>query len=279
MPARHLNNVPEKPLERNSNETMKHVSKQAFTLTELLVLVPVTALLATMLFAVSNDAKQQLQAAACLNNMRQWSLGFMLYANDYRDYFPYDGNYNNPPCASTQTRAWFNVVPPYIGQKSLCALYMAGTPPTPLTKNVFSCPSATNVTVQPTPTNPYFMYSMNVCWHQEGFTSLKFRRNQASSPGNTILFCEEPEDNFPVTSGAYDTVTRHFGGSNFLFADGHAGWITFTNFCRQSLGGGPVCPSPLGNIQWDDSNRDGDWNPIVPYHWWPFADASSFGVN
>jgi len=52
-------------------KTMKHVSKRAFTLTELLVVAPVAALLATMLFAVSNDAKQQLQAAACLNNMRQ----------------------------------------------------------------------------------------------------------------------------------------------------------------------------------------------------------------
>jgi prepilin-type processing-associated H-X9-DG protein len=255
---------------------MKGESKHAFTLTELLVLVPVTALLATMLFAVSNDAKQQLQAAACLNNMRQWSLGFMLYANDHQDYFPYEGNYNNPPCTTLNTQAWFNVVPPYIGQKSLCALYTARTFPTPLTKNVFSCPSATNVTVQPTFTDAYFMYSMNVSWHRQGDTSARFRRNQASSPGNTILFCEEPEDNFPETSGAYDTVTRHFGGANFVFADGHAGWINFTNFCRQTFGGGPVCPSPLGDIPWDDSTRiTGDWGPLVPYHWWPFAGAGS----
>jgi prepilin-type processing-associated H-X9-DG protein len=261
----------------NSSEMMKQSSKHAFTLTELLVVAPVALLLGTMLFAVSHDAKQQLQAAACLNNMRQWGLGFMLYANDHQDYFPFDGAYDDPPCVAANAQAWFNVVPPYIGQKPLCQLYRAGTPPTPLTKSVWSCPSATNVTVQPTPTNPYFMYSMNVCWHEEGNTSVHFRRNRATSPSNTILFCEEPEDNFPFTSGAYDFVTRHFGGSNFVFADGHAGWIAFTNFCRQTFGG-PPCPSPLGAIQWNLStggNTFGDWATFVPYHWWPFLDASS----
>jgi hypothetical protein len=101
---------------------MKHKSSNAFTLTELLVIVPLAMLLGTMLLAVSNDANQQLKAAACLNNMRQWGLGFMLYANDYNDYFPYDGDANNSPCLTANTNAWFNVVPRYIGQKRLCDL-------------------------------------------------------------------------------------------------------------------------------------------------------------
>jgi prepilin-type N-terminal cleavage/methylation domain-containing protein/prepilin-type processing-associated H-X9-DG protein len=250
---------------------MKRGSKRAFTLTELLVVVPVAALLATMLLAVSNNAKQQLQAAACLNNMRQWGFGFMLYGNDWNDYFPYDGQYGYV-CGGPNTNAWFNVVPRYIGQKPLCDLYTAGTPPTPLTKSLWSCPSATNVTVHPTPTNPYFMYAMSTCWHEEGSTRVGFRRNRMMSPPNTILFCEEPEDNFPSTNGRYDTVTRHFGGSNFVFGDGHADWIAFTNFCRS---GNPGCPAPLGNIPWDESNPAGDWNAKVPYHWWPFVDANT----
>src|SRR5713226_8794215 len=98
---------------------MKHRSKRAFTLTEFLVLIPVAALLATMLLAVSNDAKQQLQAAACLNNMRQWGFGFMMYANDY---FPYDGNASSGLCIAGSPYAWYNVVPQYIGQRTLCQL-------------------------------------------------------------------------------------------------------------------------------------------------------------
>jgi prepilin-type processing-associated H-X9-DG protein len=254
---------------------MKRGSKHAFTLTELLVLVPVAALLGTMLLAVSNDATQQLKAAACLNNMRQWGLGFMLYANDYNDYFPYDGDFNAPPCATLNSNAWFNVVPQYIGQKRLCDLYTAGTPPTPLTRSVWSCPSSTNVTVQPTMGNAYFMYSISVSWHVEASTLTGIRRNQMTSPPNTILFCEEPEDSYPETSGEYDTVTRHFGGSNFVFGDGHAGWINFTNFCRSANTLG--CPPPLGNIAWDDSSINGDWKTIVPYHWWPFRNANTSG--
>jgi prepilin-type processing-associated H-X9-DG protein len=263
---------------------MKSKSRGAFTLAELLVVVPVAALLATMLFAVSNDAKQQLQAAACLNNMRQWGLGFMLYANDYRDYFPYDGDYNNPPGSPANSNAWFNVLAPYVGQKPLAELYYEGMTnpskfPTVRNPNVFVCPSGTNLNPQVSISQAIFYYSMSVCWHKEADTGAGFRRNRATSPGNTILFCEEPEDNFPETSGAYDFVTRHFGGANFVFADGHAGWITYTNFCRQNIGG-PTCPAPLGNIQWDNcqpGNTTGDWNPIVRYHWWAAADICTSG--
>jgi type II secretory pathway pseudopilin PulG len=252
---------------------MKRSSKHAFTLTELLVVVPVAALLGTMLLAVSNDATQQLKAAACLNNMRQWGLGFMLYANDYNDYFPYDGFGNNSPCATGNTNAWFNVVPAYIGQTRLCTLYLSDTPPTPLTRSVWSCPSSTNITVQPAQSSAYFMYSMSSCWHEEATTAVGFRRNRAASPPNTILFCEEPEDSFPETNGQYDTVTRHFGGSNFVFGDGHADWINFTNYCRQ--GNVNECPFPLGTIPWDDSSINGDWHAGLLYHWWPFVNANN----
>jgi prepilin-type processing-associated H-X9-DG protein len=121
------------------------------------------------------------------------------------------------------------------------------------------------------------MYSMSACWHEESSAAVGFRRNQMTSPPNTILFCEEPEDNFSETSGKYDTVTRHFGGSNFVFGDGHADWINFTNFCRE--GNTVECPFPLGTIPWDESGINGDWKAgVVPYHWWPFANANSIGV-
>ena len=51
-------------------------------------------------------------------------------------------------------------------------------------------------------------------------------------PATTIIFCEELEDAFPETNGAYDNVQRHFGGSHFVMGDGHAEWLAFGNFCR-----------------------------------------------
>lgn len=139
---------------RNAS-TVNRKSSTAFTLTELLVIVPVAALVGTMLFAVSNDATQQLKAAACLNNMRQWGLGLMLYANDYRDYYPYVGDQANP-CDAINSNAWYNIIPPYLGQRPLCQLYTASTPPTPPTKGIWTCPNATNINVTPTSTLPGF---------------------------------------------------------------------------------------------------------------------------
>ena len=255
--------------------------RKAFTLTELLVLVVLGALLTTFLLAASSDSKQQLQAAACLNNMRQWGLGFMMYADDYNDYFPFDGN-NGDPCAAANVWAWYNVVPPYLGQKPLCQLYNAGTPPTPLSKGIWTCPSATLTNVAPTLTNPYFMYGMSTCWHSLN-TGRGLRRNRMTSPTNTILFCEASEDNFGETNGRYLNLVpydfvpgigaRHFAGANFVFGDGHAGWIAFTNFCRQ---GNTGCPPPLSNIEWDNSGPGGDWKAgVVKYHWWPFVFANT----
>jgi len=149
----------------------------------------------------------------------------------------------------------------------LCNLYVARTPPTPLTKSIWICPSATNVSVQPTLSVPYFTYSMTVCYHARVINS-SFRRSRATSPSSTILFCEEPEDEstYGETRGDADTVTRHFGGSNFVFWDGHAGWLTYTNFCRNCA---------AHPFQWDDSTVAGDWKATVQYHWWPFANAST----
>ena len=63
----------------------------AFTLTELLVIVPIVTLVGALLLASLDDAKQTLQAAQCLSNMRQWGLAIGLYCNDYTDYMPYEG--------------------------------------------------------------------------------------------------------------------------------------------------------------------------------------------
>jgi prepilin-type processing-associated H-X9-DG protein len=98
-----------------------------------------------------------------------------------------------------------------------------------------------------------------------------------TSPANTIVFCEEVEDTFPETHGQY-CGARHFGGSNFVMGDGHVQWIAFKDFCRSANVNGPggiVCPSPLGQLQWDQSGINGDWKNAVVYHWWPFIGANS----
>jgi prepilin-type N-terminal cleavage/methylation domain-containing protein len=244
---------------------------KGFTFTELLVVVALGAILAGTILPSLNTAQDTMKAAVCLGNMHQWGVAISLYTADQRDYYPYDGD-SFSPCDSANSNAWFNVLPSYINQPKLCDLYASGTPPTSHTKGIWTCPSATNTTVTPTMSSPDFMYAISSCLHEEGHTMVGFKRSRMVKPATTIVFCEEPEDNFPETNGEYDTVQRHFGGSHFVMGDGHAEWIAFTNSCRAANAG---CPTPLGAIQWDNSGLGGDWKSSTVYHWWFFPNANT----
>jgi prepilin-type N-terminal cleavage/methylation domain-containing protein/prepilin-type processing-associated H-X9-DG protein len=247
----------------------KNAARRAFTLIELLVVIAIIGILAAMLLPALNKAREKANAANCLSNMHQWALGINMYNDDWTDYYPYDGV---PTVAVCDSNAWCNVIPPYVGQKTLCTLYTAGTPPSPHDRSLFVCPSAVNKTPTISLAHPVFYYAISACLHEEGSTHIGFRRDRMTAPSSTIIFCEEPEDNYPETQGAAETVKRHSGGANFALGDGHCEWIPFGLFCRTS---NPGCPAPFSNIAWDNSGAGGDWKTGIPWHWWPFLDANT----
>ncbi len=62
--------------------------KHAFTLTELLVVIAVIAILAALLFPAISAAKAKAQRTACANNLRQINLGVRMYSDDSADKAP-----------------------------------------------------------------------------------------------------------------------------------------------------------------------------------------------
>jgi prepilin-type N-terminal cleavage/methylation domain-containing protein/prepilin-type processing-associated H-X9-DG protein len=62
--------------------------KRAFTLIELLVVIAIIAILAAILFPVFAQAKVAAKRAASISNLKQHSLGIIMYAGDFDDYFP-----------------------------------------------------------------------------------------------------------------------------------------------------------------------------------------------
>ena len=66
---------------------MKSEKSRGFTLIELLVVIAIIAILAAILFPVFAQARESARQVSCLSNVKQMSLGIMMYVQDYDEKF------------------------------------------------------------------------------------------------------------------------------------------------------------------------------------------------
>ncbi len=91
----------------------------AFTLIELLVVIAIIAILAAILFPVFAQAREQARKTSCLSNAKQWTLGVLMYIQDYDETMvpAWDGADNIYRTNGTVYRTWdpwCNLVQPYV---------------------------------------------------------------------------------------------------------------------------------------------------------------------
>jgi len=95
------------------------MKQRGFTLIELLVVIAIIAILAAILFPVFAQARAKARQASCTSNVKQLSLGFMMYVQDYDENFPYWNWGNSNGLSGTVTRNhfesfWINAIYPYV---------------------------------------------------------------------------------------------------------------------------------------------------------------------
>ena len=251
---------------------IRHKSeKRAFTLIELLVVIAIIAILAAMLLPALSKAKSRAQATSCLNNAKQWAIAYKMYADDAQDQVPEEGNTVLPIAAPENADAWYNVIPPFISQKSLLDLYKSGHPPLPGSKTIFSCPSCPDPSTAANPySNPpnvaraFFMYGENgrICVNKLNRGGSNTKISTVPRPSDTILVAEVDPNSKDNSSAAQSNVTgqyavgRHNIRGNFAMCDGSARAVKTNDFMRTST---------------ESNNSDEEWKVERVVYWYPTA--------
>ncbi|KAF0172747.1 MAG: hypothetical protein FD161_3967 [Limisphaerales bacterium] len=230
----------------NSTCSSKPDSLRGFTLIELLVVIAIIAILAGMLLPALSKAKAKAHQTQCLNNTRQLSMAWLLYAGDHDDRL--SGNVGGRTRSMNLTYSnqswvlgWMSLGTVAYGSVDT-SLLQVGQLGNYLVRNVgvFRCPADKS---RSGGTNRVRSVAMNGYLGSPalGTVTAGFRRYNrltditSPTPSDTWVFIDEREDS--VNDGFYYTVAAaspaatqigdwpasyHNQGGALSFADGHS---------------------------------------------------------
>jgi prepilin-type N-terminal cleavage/methylation domain-containing protein/prepilin-type processing-associated H-X9-DG protein len=248
--------------DENSSSWKPKIRGNAFTLIELLVVIAIIAILAAMLLPALNKAKQKTQAISCMNQLKQLTLGWIMFNGDNNGSLPPNGEQGEQPTSATdpayqeggQYAQW---CPGDLKNTSIAALVKSQISfiqngliyPYVKTVDVYKCPADLNVfkfgpvTLGPKPRS----YSMN-CWLSPfpgkdafsltigGTTKARifYKDTDIIQPGPALTFVFIDENEKSIDDGYFAgspgdpnhweniSATRHGRAGGLSFADGHS---------------------------------------------------------
>jgi prepilin-type N-terminal cleavage/methylation domain-containing protein len=186
----------------------KASSRQAFTLIELLVVIAIISVLAGLLLPALSRAKIKGQRATCSNNLRQITLGLLLYADDHSGSWPVLPNPN--PYPNGVGAYYKELIKDYVG------LSGAGVS----NNTLFACPADRVFTREIS--HAFASYTFNGYEVSEGSIPriTGETASSISSPSRAVLVGERSA----FFGGAWHPFKpeRHFDAQNLIgFVDGH----------------------------------------------------------
>ncbi len=206
------------------------MSRRGFTLIELLVVIAIIAILAAILFPVFARAREKARQSSCLSNVKQISLGVLMYAQDFDEMLPHS-NYRD---AAGVGYSFIQFVNPYINSAQ-----------------VFDCPTQAVAVPAPISYNDSRSYCFNeMAWRVrlakvnrgaqkimladatpntwQGAWSLYRPSRAGMRPDNTEGFDYPTWGNTNTQNWTYcNFCERHNRQGNVAFLDGHAKSLSY----------------------------------------------------
>ncbi|WDE99421.1 type II secretion system protein [Lentisphaera profundi] len=247
------------------------MNKKQFTLIEILVVVAIIGILASLLLPSLSKARARAKQVTCLNQLKQLGIAMQMYiSDDSASYFPYTR------ISGGSKISWDDLIAGYDGRESMTYAEMHSSIDTVDEVNpLYQCPEDT---VKPrnegAPRRSYGISSYRVAnsnvkksnpgisGGQNDGTDLSRQLTSLSSPTGTIVLSENfnRDNNMGVHWGSitagnhYSTQTAtvsnplpHFEKFNYLFADGHAKVLNYYGTLLEQL----PSDSDARNTMWD----------------------------
>jgi prepilin-type N-terminal cleavage/methylation domain-containing protein/prepilin-type processing-associated H-X9-DG protein len=231
------------------------MTRRGFTLIELLVVIAIIAILAAILFPVFARAREKARQASCQSNLKQLGLGFHMYMSDYDERFPR----STTPCwggsPRPDRRFFFEQIQPYVKNWQL-----------------FACPSHRNSncaggSIAHYDINDHMNRGIIPTTFQLSYSISELLQNGCGGDWTKMAKWEFPAEDLLVAESIglvnggkhrvawaevcaaecnpgsqTDSGTRHNGGSNICFGDGHVKWMKSNSIIQ----GPPTGPRTLG---------------------------------
>lgn len=216
-----------------------------FTIIELLVVVAIIAILASVLFPVFARAREKARQASCQSNLRQIISGVLQYVADYDGSWPFAWDGQGWSCSHGVAKGlWYKVVSPYFKntQVFVCPTYGPGFKH--MGAMTYGYPGSYGWNA--TGTHGKWVGSL---WLGDGLgympghgtpTGGCVNDADMADPSDTVAFADCPDEISGYNGLAiYVYNTRapscHNGGGNHAFADGHCKWYPYRASCGNSM--------------------------------------------
>lgn len=203
---------------RSSTTHRFGTSPVGFTLVEVLVVIAIIAVLASLLLPALSRGRAQGRRAECLSNLRQWGLALQMYADDQNGFTPRRGQGVRPLANVSRPEDWFNALPPYLTLPTFADVLAQSGASLDTRPRLFGCPEA-----RPVSGCLYLAYAMNLClspWNQP-----EPHRLDDIPTLSSVVFLADGGVGFSSAYPAaaqYSPQPRHLEQANLLFLDGHA---------------------------------------------------------